>query len=225
MLELNLQFFGGRGATSGGSGATSVSGGNTIKDTRSLISERERQREMVDQTLGVFSDVYSQYGESSQVTDIQLAKMSKKSSAIAYYDSQGNIAVNERYFDKQVMDAAYQACVASGFHPSNGKKSALEAVVAHEIGHKLTASIAEKMGYDSWGGLDKAAGKIVKQAAGKTKHKSVSKLAEKISGYAKHSPAEAIAEAFSDVYCNGSKARAESRAIVDVIDSYLKGGK
>ena len=34
--------------------------------------------------------------------------------------------------------------------------------------------------------------------------------------------AEALAEAFADVYCNGSKASKESKAIVDVMNSYLK---
>ena len=47
-------------------------------------------------------------------------------------------------------------------------------------------------------------------------------MASKISGYAKTNPAETVAEAFCDVYCNGSKARKESKAIVNVIDGYLK---
>ena len=47
-------------------------------------------------------------------------------------------------------------------------------------------------------------------------------MASKISGYARSSNAEAIAEAISDCYCNGSKAKAESKAIKSVIDKYLK---
>ena len=47
-------------------------------------------------------------------------------------------------------------------------------------------------------------------------------MASKISGYATHSNAEAIAEAIADCYCNGKKAKSESKAIKGVIDKYLK---
>jgi hypothetical protein len=50
-------------------------------------------------------------------------------------------------------------------------------------------------------------------------------MASKISGYATESNAEAIAEAFADWKCNGKKARTESKAIVNVVDSYLKPKK
>lgn len=60
------------------------------------------------------------------------------------------------------------------------------------------------------------------EAIKSTRHKDVVKMASKISGYAKHSPREAIAEAFADFYCNGSKAKNESQAIVNVMNKYLK---
>lgn len=47
-------------------------------------------------------------------------------------------------------------------------------------------------------------------------------MASKISGYATHSNAEAVAEAIADVYCNGKKAKSESKAIVNVMNKYLK---
>ena len=47
-------------------------------------------------------------------------------------------------------------------------------------------------------------------------------MAKNISGYAGHSNAECIAEAVSDVYCNGRKASAESRAIVKELNTILK---
>ena len=56
----------------------------------------------------------------------------------------------------------------------------------------------------------------------KTSHRGVVQMAAKISRYATESNAEAIAEAVSDVYCNGNKARAESLAIVSVVDKYLR---
>ena len=45
--------------------------------------------------------------------------------------------------------------------------------------------------------------------------------AEKISRYATDSNAECVAEAFADVYCNGSKAKAESRTVVSVLKKYI----
>jgi len=43
-----------------------------------------------------------------------------------------------------------------------------------------------------------------------------------VSGYAEENNAECVAEAFADVFCNGKKAKAESRAIVSVLEKYLK---
>lgn len=225
MIRIDLQFFGGRGSSSssgGGGGTGGVSVGD-ILETRSLVSEREGQRQLVDETLDVFNDVYNEYG--AQVTDIQIAKMTPGSPAMAYYDSEGNIAFNEVYFNSAKMNAAYTRSVQTGFHPSNGNKTALQAVAAHELGHKLTADVGEKLGQAGFGNLDKVSNRIVSEARGRTRHKSASSMTSKISGYAKTSSAEAIAEAFSDVFCNGNKARSESKAIVDVLNKYLKGGR
>lgn len=223
-MFINLQFFGGRGSSSSSSGGgTGGISGADILETRSLISERETQQELVDETLAVFQSVYGEYG--AQVEEIQLATLTPGSNALAYYDADDNIAFNEAYFNKETMNAAYAESVRQGYHPSNGSKTALQAVASHELGHKLTADIATKMGYSGFGGLDKASDKILKQALGQTKHKNIASMKGKISGYAKTSSAEAIAEAFADVYCNGKKAKTESRAIVNVIDGYLKGGK
>lgn len=209
---------GGRGGRRGG--ATGGIKPGDIISTKSLVSEREREQELVDETLTVFRDVLDEYG--SQVSDIQLAELKANANALAYYDAEGNIAINQAYFNKNGMDVAYKASVESGFHPSNGNKTALQAVVAHELGHKLTADVAVKLGKNGWTDFDSVATDIVKEARKQTKHKGVVQMASKISGYAKHSNAEAIAEAFSDVYCNGKKAHSESIAIVNVMNKYLK---
>lgn len=221
MLRLDLQFFGGRGAGSsgGGGGTGGVSGGDIISTT-SLVSEREGKKALVDETLSVFSDVYDEYG--TQVEDIQLAKMTPGSAALAYYDSGDNIAINEKYFNSKTMGAAYEQCVKNGYHPSNGNKTPLQAVVAHELGHKLTEQVGAKMGKAGFGNIDKTANSIVRKASKASGNKDVSTFRSKISGYAKTSNAECVAEAFSDVFCNGKKARKESHAVVDVINSYLK---
>ena len=211
---------GGRGSSSFSGGASSGVSKEKIVATRSLISEREGSQQLVDETMDVFMAVNAEYG--SVVADIQLATLGKGSRAMAYYDSDDNIAINEKYFNSAKMDAAYKIDVASGFHPSNGNKTALQAVVAHELGHKLTADIATKLSGQGFMGIDSASTNILKEALGKTKHKNIGTMKAKISGYATSSNAEAIAEAFSDVFCNGSKAAAESRAIVSVIDKYLK---
>ena len=86
--------------------------------------------------------------------------------------------------------------------------------------------MAQKLGL---GGIDAAATKIVQEARGNmktrsggVKHRGVVQLANAISRYATTSNAEAVAEAFTDCYCNGKKAKAESRAIMAVVDKYLK---
>lgn len=211
MMDLDLQFFGGRGSSSStAGGATGGLSEADIVSTRSLVSEREGSQELVDETMDVFKDVYQEYG--TVLEDIQLAELKGNgANALGYYDGD-NIALNEAYFNSN-MTSAYARCVETGFHPSNGNKTAIQAVVAHELGHKLTTDVGKKMGMNGWADFDTIAAKIVKEA--KTKGSS-------ISGYAKSSNAEAIAEAFADVFCNGKKAHKESKAIVKVIDKYLK---
>lgn len=221
MIRIDLQFFGGRGTTSGGGGGSTTGGNISVANTKSLVSERENQQALVDETLAVFSDVYDEYG--TQVTDIQIAELGKGSNTMAYYDSDDNIAVNEKYFNTSVMNEAYARSVETGFHPSNGNKTALQAVVAHELGHKLTEQVGAKLGQGGFGNLDKTANSIVHQAKKSSGHKTVASFRNAISGYAGKNNAECVAEAFSDVFCNGSKAKAESRAVVGVINKYLKG--
>ena len=208
---------GGRGASSGGM----AGGGNiNIISTTSLISKEGKPAE-INSVLGVLKDVDSQYGTDSQLSDGQLAKLGKKDQGVmAYYDSQGNLAVNEKYFDTKIMNDAYDKCVSSGFHPPRGNKSGLEAVAAHEMGHKLTDAAGVKAGAGSWK-IDSTADKIVNEAASSLGYKNTKSFVSKISGYAKHNNAEAVAEAFADVYCNGTKARKESRAIVKSLNKYF----
>lgn len=212
---------GGRGASSGGSGWTGGSGGTTVNptDIASLISAREGKQQEVDETLQVFKDVYDEYGYA--VYDMQLVTLTgKDNSALAYYDGT-NIAFNQAFFDKAKMESVYADTVKKGFHPSQGNKTALQAVASHELGHALTDQAISKMGGSL--GKQKGAEAILKEAQKQLKSKgTLADMAGKISGYAKHSPREAIAEAFSDVYCNGGKARKESQAIVNVINKYAK---
>ena len=137
---------------------------------------------------------------------------------MAFYDNNGNLAVNETYFDSKKMNDAYDACVDSGFHPSRGNKSGMEAVVAHEMGHRLNHIAAG----GSWDNLRPTAYNIVKEAARKSGFGTATqKFVAQISGYAKGDYAESIAEAFSDVWCNGNRANSASQAIVTELNTYF----
>ena len=209
---------GGRGSSFGRGGNSS--GGNIdVLSSTSLISQREGQREEVDRVLTVLRDLNERYG--AELNDVQVVTIrGSGATAIAYYDAQGNLAFNKNYFDNPAIEQAYQRCVSSGFHPSQGSRSAMEAVAAHEMGHKLTDMAALKAGYGNWA-LDRVANDIIREAA-----KSLSvrhdALVSAVSGYAKQNNAEAVAEAFADVYCNGSKAAKESAAIIRELEKYFR---
>ena len=209
---------GGRGARSGGGGRQGGGGGlkeSDILSRASLISDREKY-DVSNDILSAVWDVNEEYG--LQLEDMHIATLKTGANAIAYYDG-ANMGWNKTFMDEQRLNASYADCVKAGFHPSNGNRTPAEAVTYHELGHALTDAVGRKMGvYD----IDSASTRIVNEARKQTKHKGVVQMASKISGYATHSNAEAVAEAFADFKCNGSKARAESKAIVNVVDSYLK---
>ena len=208
---------------SGGKGGSGWTGGNStlspsdIVSTTSLISAREGQQQEVDEVLQTFKDVADEYGYI--INDIELATLKGEgANTMAYYDG-SNIAVNQAYFNKAVMESAYARCVQEGFHPSQGNKTALQAVASHELGHALTDAVGSKMGAIK----GDTANAILKEAQKQGKFKgTLADMAGKISGYAKYNPRECIAEAFADVYCNGSKAHKESQSIVNVMNKYLK---
>lgn len=210
----------GRGSSGAGRNLGKGSGGvnpENIHNERDLVSERERKRAEVDDVLTVARDVYDEY--NTDVGQFMLAEVGGKDSGTMAYSDGTNIGFNTAYFDGDRMDRAYDDCVAANFHPSRGKKSAMQAVASHEYGHVLTQKAGAKLGmYD----MDAAAKAIVDRARLKTTHKGSVAMAAKISGYAGHSNAECVAEAIADVYCNGRRASAESRAIVSTIKDILK---
>ena len=192
---------------------------NNILGTSNLLIDTaldEKTRGEVSKTLKDFQDEYG-----LEYSNTRIARLKSGSDALAYYDGAG-IAINSSYLNSERMNKAMKQCAESGFHPSMGNKTGMEAVVAHELGHALTDMVGVKMGNTKWIDFDKTSTAIVNEARKQTKHRGVVQMASKISGYATHSNAEAIAEAISDCYCNGKKARAESKAIKSVVDKYLK---
>lgn len=207
---------GGRGASAGGIGG---GGGFGIQGTRSLISEREGRREEVDQTLTVLRDVANQYGVTVNTVVAELDRNGRN--VMAYYASDQNLGVNKDFFDTQKMTTAYDRSVQMGFHPERGSKTAMEATIAHEMGHRLTDVAGQKAGMGTWA-IDRVSSNVVRSAAKQLGYNNAKSLSEKISGYAKENFAETVAEAFADVYCNGQNAKRESHAVVNELNKYYK---
>ena len=187
-----------------------------ISNQQDLISQRERKQAEVDYTLTVLRDMQDEYGVTIDTYTADVG--GKDSGVLAFCDGDGNVTINTAYFNSNAMDRAMADSAESGFHPSMGNKSGIEAVVSHEFGHTLTHKVGAKMGEYN---IDKVSTKIVNEARQITKDKGVVLMAKKISKYATYSNAEAIAEAISDCYCNGSKATAQSKAIKSVMNKYL----
>lgn len=218
---------GGRGSAGrqggGGFGGADIN----VKSSQSLISLRnEGKRVESDQVLTVLREVEQNYGVT--VGDATVDKVTGRGarSVLAYmYRGSGDLGFNQRFFDEAKMTQAYDRSVDMKFHPPRGKKSAMEAVAAHEMGHRLNYVAAESVGRD----MDAVAKDIVTAAAQRyfksyAAGKSEKQLQSRISGYAKESHAETISEAYADVYCNGGKASRASREIVRELNYYLQAG-
>ena len=209
---------GGKGRQGGGGGLNP----GDILETE-LISWSGDRTSVENDFFKTAESLHEKYGDDAVPQDFFVsAKLAPKAaSTIAYYDG-SNVGLNKAFANAEKLNSAYDQCVAQGFHPSRGDKSAGEAVAAHELGHRLTDAVGAKMGVTD---IDYAATRIVNEARKPAGFRGVVQMARSISGYASTTNAEAIAEAVSDVYCNGSKAKKASKAIVNVIDSYLLGSK
>ena len=210
----------GRGSSGAGGNLGKGGGGvnpANIKNERDLLSDTKASRADVNDVLMTARDIHVEYGVD--VGQFMLAEVTGKDSTVMAYSDGTDIGFNSKYFNGVNMEGAYKACVDSGFHPSNGNKTAIQAVASHEYGHVLTEQAAKKLGaadmYD-------AAEIIVNRATAATKHRGSISFAKKISGYAGRSNAECVAEAIADVYCNGRKASTESKAIYKELKNILK---
>lgn len=222
-MEMNLQFFGGRGSGSDGESLSS-GGGQSINivsstdvwsyrhnpDNQPFVDQiNSSVRDMADDFPGLMNDV-------SRVDSVVMGGVDK-TSTLGFYGS-GTVGINSNYTNVDKMNRVYDSAVKSGYHPSRGNKTGVEAVTYHEMGHALTDSIASKMGVKN---LDQASKKIVNDAYKASGGKGgTKKWAGSISGYAQQNFAECVAEAVSDVYCNGNKANKNSKAIMAQLRKY-----
>ena len=202
----------------GGKSASWGGGGGGVAPplkTEDLISSREGKTKEVDQALSVLRDVQNQYGVNM---DTELGIFPSGSRVLGYHDpSTGNIGMNKSYFNTARTNKAYDECVNEKYHPPRGDKTGIEAIMAHEAGHKLNYVAGASTGK----GAERLAEKIINDSAKKLGYKNTADMAKKISGYATENYKEAIAEAFADVYCNGKNAKKESRTVVNELNSWM----
>lgn len=223
MIKLDLQRFGGRG----GDGSSLSGGGNNgpsqIFNEEDVWSYRHNQNNepFVDSINGAARDVQRDFpGLMTDVNNIQAGEFGgmESQTVLGCWTSDGNLIMNKNYTNVQKMNDVYDKAVQTGYHPSRGNKTGTEAVTYHELGHALTEHVSTKAGTK---GIDATAQKIVNDAYQNGGFKGGTKyFASKISGYAKENYAECIAEAVADVYCNGSKAKKQSKAIMTELRKY-----
>ena len=224
-MIIDLQFFGGRGASSGGESLPASSKGLSPSD---IVSEQDVWSYRHNKNNEPFVDAMNQSARTVQkdfpglmdtvnYVNAGTLKGGAAQSVLGYYGG-GRVALNTNYTNVKKMNSVYDDGVRSGYHPSRGNKSGTEAVMYHELGHAITDHIKDKVGAKD---LDKASKKIVNDAYKNSNGKGGTKAwAGQISKYAQESFAEAVAEAAADFYCNREKASKPSKAIMKELKKY-----
>ena len=215
MIELNLQYFGGRGASSGGAGP--YGGGMDGNETTVNVKSHHPLTQEIEKGGGGFAneimntrDAFErEYG--SAVKDIKLSVGTFDKPGVLGAYGNDRLIMNQRYVKNANLTKAMQN--TDGFHPSIGNKTGAEAVAAHEIGHRLGEVAAKKAGISE---------REIVARAGKNVNIKTENMAGHISKYARSNYGETIAEASSDVFCNGSKASKASKAIMAEVKKILK---
>ena len=214
-MELNLQFFGGRGASSGGTGP--YGGGMKGTNTTTRVLSSHPLTDEISKGGGGFAneimntrDAFeAEYGPAVKNMNLSVARFSNRNALGAYGGD--TLYMNQSYVkNKNLTDAMKNT---DGFHPSIGNKTGAEAVAAHEIGHRLGEIASKKAGITE---------RELVARAGKNLNIKTENMAGHISEYARSNYAETIAEASADVFCNGSKASKASQAIMTEVKRILK---
>ena len=217
MFDLNLQFFGGRGASSGGTGP--YGGGMDGNDTTVNVKSHHPLTQEIEKGGGGFAneimntrDAFErEYGSSVKDIKLSVGTFDKPGVLGAYGNDR--LIMNQRYVKNANLTKAMKSASEDGFHPSIGNKTGAEAVAAHEIGHRLGQVAAKKAGISE---------RDIVARAGKNVNIKTENMAGHISKYARSNYGETIAEASSDVFCNGKKASKASKAIMKEIKKILR---
>ena len=215
---------GGRGSSSGGESLSTGSGKPiTILNPMDVWSYRHNPNNeaYVDAINSSVRDIADDFPNimSSTIARVDAAEFggADRLNTLGCYGN-GTLTMNKNYTNVDKMNAVYDNAVKSGYHPSRGDKNGTEAVTYHEMGHAITDHIAVKLGEKN---LDGASKRIVNDAYKASKGTGGTKAwAGKISGYAQENYAECVAEAVADFYCNGNKAKSQSKAIMRELKKY-----
>lgn len=217
MIKLDLQFFGGRGASSGGAGP--YGGGMDNQNTTVTVRSSHPLADEISTGGGGFAneimntrDAFErEYGSAAKNINLSVGTFSKPGVLGAYGNN--TLIMNEKYVKNANLTKAMKSGAADGFHPKIGNKTGAEAVAAHEIGHRLGEVAAKRAGISE---------REIVARAGKSVNIKTENMAGHISKYAKTNYGETIAEASADVFCNGKKASKASRAIMAEVKKILK---
>lgn len=214
-MKLDLQLFGGRGASSGGVGA--YGGGMDNKSSSTTVTSSSPLADEISRGGGSFAneimntrDAFeAEYGSAVKNMNLSVATFSDRSTLGAYGGN--TLYMNKAYVQNRNLTNAMRD--TDGFHPGIGNKTGAEAVAAHEIGHRLGEVAAQRA---------KISEREIVARAGKSVKIKTENMAGHISKYARTNYGETIAEASADVFCNGRNASKASIAIMDEIKKILK---
>ena len=211
----------GRGSSSAGGGVGKYGGGMvggrgdtgvTVKSSQPLTkSIGAGGGNYANEIMNTRDAMEREYGSAVKELNLHTAKFNSPSILGAY--GQNTLYMNDRYIKNPNLTEAMKEAEKTGFHPKIGKRTGAEAVTAHEIGHKLGETAAQRAGISER--------QIVERAAKKLGIKTEN-MGGHISSYARYNYSETIAEASSDVYCNGNRANKVSRAIMQEVKDILK---
>jgi hypothetical protein len=116
-----------------------------ILKSQSMISVSGKYNKQAQEVISVARDLYDEYGEIGEIKDLRVVTLSeKRQSVLGFWDGSDNISININMFSG-TLDKAYDKSAASGHNISRGNKSAVQAVTAHEMGHKGVVKMAGKI--------------------------------------------------------------------------------
>lgn len=166
-----------------------------------------------DEIMRTRDSLESVYGESVKDITLMTASFAGEGVLGCYSPMENTVYMNKKYIGNTQLTQSMLAAAKSGYHPSIGQYTGAEAVAAHEIGHGMADYILKNKGVSA---------EAIVAAAGKKIGIAKQNMAGFISEYARENYSETIAEASADVYCNGSKATKQSKAIMAEVKSYMK---